>query len=158
MDRETTDMSQGLQKGLLGTSPIRKEGRAKVLGEAQYVDDLVLPGMWHGATVRSKIARGRIRAIHFSPEVDWSEYALVRAADIPGRNTIAHLMQDHPCLAADYINHPEEPILLLAHPDKAALLKAVAGVHIEYGVFPGVFTIEDSEARHLERRRRGRNG
>ena len=132
--------------GLLGTSPLRKEGRAKVLGQALYVDDLTLPGMWYGATVRSKVARGRIRAIHLSPAVDWSAYAVVRAADIPGENTIVHLTRDHPCLAAGFVNHPEEPILLLAHPEKAALLKAVAGITIDYDELPGVFSIEASEA------------
>ena len=142
MDRETHNS----ETGILGTSPIRKEGRAKVLGAAQYVDDLVLPGMWHGATIRSSIARGRILAIHFSPDVNWSEYAVVRAADIPGENTIVHLTRDQPCLAEAFINHPEEPILLLAHADKAALLRAVAGVHIDYEESPGVFTIEESEA------------
>ncbi|HEY4008772.1 MAG TPA: xanthine dehydrogenase family protein molybdopterin-binding subunit [Acidobacteriaceae bacterium] len=130
---------------ILGTSPPRKEGRAKVLGAAKYIDDLSLPGMWHGATVRSSIARGRIRAIHFSDDVDWSKFAIVRASDIPGENTIVHLTKDHPCLAADEVNHPEEPILLLAHPEKAALLAGVAGVHIEYDELPGVFTIEESE-------------
>ncbi len=133
------------QGDILGTSPLRKEGRAKVLGEAKYVDDLSLPGMWHGATVRSSIARGRIRAIHFSPDVDWSRFAIVRASDIPGENTIVHLTKDHPCLAAEHVNHPEEPILLLAHPEKAALIAAVAGVQIEYDELPGVFTIEESE-------------
>lgn len=130
---------------ILGTSPLRKEGRAKVLGHAKYVDDLSLPGMWHGATVRSAIARGRIRAIHFAPEIDWSEFAIVRASDIPGENTIVHLTKDHPCLAAREVNHPEEPILLLAHPEKAALLTGVAGVRVEYDELPGVFTIEESE-------------
>jgi CO/xanthine dehydrogenase Mo-binding subunit len=131
---------------LLGTSPLRKEGRAKVLGEAKYVDDLDLPGMWHGATVRSSIARGRIRSITFSDSVDWTEYAIVRPADIPGENTIVHLTRDHPCLADGVVNHVEEPILLLAHPDKAALLKAKAAIAIEYDPLPGVFTIEESEA------------
>ncbi len=131
---------------VLGTSPLRKEGRAKVLGAAQYVDDLVLPGMWHGATVRSSVARGTIRSVHFSPDVPWTEYAIVRACDIPGKNTIVHLIQDHPCLAEASVNHPEEPILLLAHPDRTALLKAVAGITITYDQLPGVFTIEDSEA------------
>ncbi len=142
-------MGEGKQGSVnegLGTSPLRKEGRAKVLGHAQYVDDLLLPGMWHGATVRSSIARGRIRAIHFHPDVDWAAYAIVRAADIPGENTIVHLTKDHPCLAVTYINHPEEPILLLAHAEKAALLKAAAGIRIEYDELPGVFTIEASEA------------
>jgi CO/xanthine dehydrogenase Mo-binding subunit len=131
---------------ILGASPLRKEGRAKVLGAAQYVDDLSLPGMWFGATVRSSIARGRIRSLHFSPDVDWSQYSIVRAADIPGENTIVHLTKDHPCLASEAVNHPEEPILLIAHPHKTALIAAVRGVTIEYDELPGVFTIEESEA------------
>lgn len=130
---------------IVGTSPLRKEGRAKVLGQTKYVDDLSLPGMWHGTTVRSTIARGKIRAIHFASEIDWSEFAVVRASDIPGENTIIHLTKDHLCLAVREVNHPEEPILLLAHPEKAALLAGVAGVRIEYEELPGVFTIEESE-------------
>ncbi len=44
------------------------------------------------------------------------------------------------------MNHPEEPILLLAHPEKAMLPAAVAAVKITYEELPGVFTIEESEA------------
>jgi CO/xanthine dehydrogenase Mo-binding subunit len=132
-------------QSIIGASPLRKEGRAKVLGEAKYIDDLALPGMWHGATVRSTIARGWIRDITFSADIDWSEYTIVRAGDIPGENTIVHLTKDHPCLAAHEINHVAEPILLLAHPEKAALLAALKGVHIDYEEVPGVFTIEESE-------------
>ena len=131
---------------VLGASPLRKEGRAKVLGAAQYIDDISLPGMWHGATVRSTIARGSIRAINFSADIAWSQYAIVRASDIPGENTIVHLTKDHPCLADPAINHVAEPILLLAHPDKPALLAALAAIRIDYDELPGVFTIEDSEA------------
>jgi CO/xanthine dehydrogenase Mo-binding subunit len=131
---------------LIGASPLRKEGRAKVLGAAQYIDDIELPGMWHGATVRSTIARGRIRSITFTDAVNWSEYAIVRASDIPGENVIVHLTKDHPCLADGAVNHAEEPILLLAHPSKIALLKAKEAIRIEYDPLPGVFTIEESEA------------
>ena len=120
-------MSQGTP--IIGTSPLRKEGRAKVLGAAQYIDDLTLPNMWHGATIRSTIARGRIRNITFAPHINWFDYAIVRAADIPGENTIVHLTKDHPCLAAHEINHVAEPILLLAHPDKSALLAATRRHH-----------------------------
>jgi CO/xanthine dehydrogenase Mo-binding subunit len=44
----------------------RKEGLEKVTGEAKYVDDLKFPGMLYGATVRSPVARGRIRGIESS--------------------------------------------------------------------------------------------
>jgi CO/xanthine dehydrogenase Mo-binding subunit len=131
---------------IVGRSPLRKEGRAKVEGRAAYVDDIVLPGMLHGGTVRSKIARGRILSIGFPPQIPWHEFTIVTARDIPGENTIVHLAKDHPCLADEWVNHPEEPILLLAHADKARLPEAVAAVQIEYEELPGVFTIEESEA------------
>jgi CO/xanthine dehydrogenase Mo-binding subunit len=130
----------------VGSSPIRKEGIAKVLGQAKYVDDVSLPGMWFGATVRSTIARGRIKSIAFDPAIPWDEFTIVTAADIPGENTIVHLTKDHLCLASTHVNHPNEPILLLAHPDRTVLPAAVAAVHIAYEELPGVFTIEESEA------------
>ena len=133
---------------IVGSSPPRKEGRAKLLGSAQYVDDLTLPGMGFGATVRSTIARGRITGIAFPPHIPWHEFTIVTAADIPGENTIVHLGKDHPCLADGFVNHHSEPILLLAHPDRAVLPAAVAAVQITYEELPGVFTIEDSEAKH----------
>jgi len=130
---------------IVGQSPPRKEGKAKVLGRAQYVDDITLPGMWFGATVRSTIPRGRITSIAFDPAIPWHEFTIVSAADIPGENTIVHLTKDHPCLAVTHVNHVAEPILLLAHPDRAVLPAAVAAVHITYEELPAIYTIEDSE-------------
>jgi CO/xanthine dehydrogenase Mo-binding subunit len=43
------------------------------------------------------------------------------------------------------VNHPEEPILLLAHPDRHLYRKAVAAISIEYEPLPAIFTIEESE-------------
>jgi CO/xanthine dehydrogenase Mo-binding subunit len=130
---------------IVGSSPIRKEGVAKVLGRAKYVDDLTLPGMWFGATVRSTIPRGRITSITFDPTIPWHEFTIVTAADIPGENTIVHLTKDHPCLSSTHVNHAEEPILLLAHPNRALLPAAVAAVRITYEELPAIYTIEDSE-------------
>lgn len=134
------------QHHIVGQSPARKEGASKVAGRAQYVDDIALPGMWYGATVRSAIARGRITSISFDPVIPWHEFTIVTSADIPGENTIIHLTRDQPCLASTHVNHVAEPILLLAHPDRAALPAAVAAVHITYEELPPIFTIEDSES------------
>jgi CO/xanthine dehydrogenase Mo-binding subunit len=135
-----TNLSQ-----IVGTSPPRKEGVAKVIGRAQYIDDITLPGMWFGATVRSTIPRGRISSITFDPIIPWHEFTIVSAADIPGENTIVHLSKDHPCLAVTHVNHAEEPILLLAHPNRALLPAAIAAVHITYEELPAIYTIEESE-------------
>jgi CO/xanthine dehydrogenase Mo-binding subunit len=131
--------------GIVGTSVPRLEGRVKVTGEAQYIDDMVLPGMLFGATVRSRIPRGKIKNITFGSGVDWNEFIIVSAKDIPGKNCIALIEDDQPCLAGELINHPEEPILLLAHSDRHLLAKAVAAVSAECDSLPALFTIEESE-------------
>jgi CO/xanthine dehydrogenase Mo-binding subunit len=130
---------------IVGASVPRKEGWDKVTGAARYVDDMVLPGMLYGATVRSDIERGKIRTISFDPSVAWDQYVVVTAKDIPGKNCIALILDDQPCLASDTVNHPEEPILLLAHADRHKLRKAVEAVSIEYDPLPSVQTIEESE-------------
>jgi CO/xanthine dehydrogenase Mo-binding subunit len=123
----------------------RKEGRDKVTGQAQYIDDMSLPGMLYGATVRSRIPRGTIRTITFGPGIPWDEFVVVSAKDIPGQNCVALIVDDQPCLADGAVNHPEEAILLLAHPNRHLLPKAVGAVSIEYDPLPALFTIEESE-------------
>jgi CO/xanthine dehydrogenase Mo-binding subunit len=132
-------------ESIIGAPVPRKEGVDKVTGRAQYVDDIVLPGMIYGATVRSTIPRGRIRKITFDDGIPWHEFVIASARDIPGANCVALITDDQPCLADDIVNHPEEPILLLAHPNRHILPKAVDAVTIEYDPLPAVFTIEDSE-------------
>ena len=132
---------------IVGKSVPRLEGRGKVTGQALYVDDIVLPGMLFGATVRSRIPRGRITKITFGPGVDWNEFVIVSAKDIPGKNCIALIDDDEPCLADGKVNHPEEPILLLAHPDRRLLPQAVEAVSVEYEPLPAIFSIEESEQR-----------
>ncbi|MFZ3264046.1 MAG: xanthine dehydrogenase family protein molybdopterin-binding subunit [Terriglobales bacterium] len=132
-------------ENIIGKSVPRKEGRDKVTGAAQYIDDLSMPGMLFGATVRSQIPRGVIKHISFDPQFEWDEFVIVTARDITGKNCIALIGDDQPCLADGKVNHPEEPILLLAHSNPHLLRKAVDRVSIEYQALPAIFTIEDSE-------------
>ena len=128
----------------IGASRPRREGHAKVTGQARYVDDFVLPGMLHGITVRSPAARGLIRRIDFGPEIPWSEFTIVTAADIPGRNRIALIVDDQPCLAEDRVNHPEEPVVLLAHADRQLLEEARRHITIDVAAEPAVFSVDDA--------------
>ena len=52
-----------------------------------------------------------------------------------------------PCLADGRVNHCDEAIVLLAHPDKHKLHEAAAAVEIEYESLPAVFTLDESERR-----------
>src|SRR5260370_2277838 len=137
-----------MEEKLFGHSVIRKEGRDKVTGRAQYVDDLAFPGMIHGVTVRSGLARGRIRGIRYDSGIPWSEFTIVTAADIPGQNEIAAIAHDQPCLADEFRNHPEEPIVLMDNAEKYLLEEARRAVQIDIEPLPAIFTIEDSLAKH----------
>ena len=130
----------------VGKSVPRKEGREKVTGQSKYVDDLTFPEMLIGATVRSPIARGRIRNIEFTGDLPWEQFTIVTAKDIPGQNIVALISDDQPYLAGEFVNHPEEPVLLVAHPDKYLVEKARQAVHLDIEPLPPVFTMEESLA------------
>ena len=130
---------------IVGVGVPRKEGWDKVTGRVEYIDDMSLPNMLWGATVRSSIARGKVTRITFGTGIPWDEFVIVSAKDIPGKNCVALIVDDQPCLADGFVNHPEEPILLLAHPDQHILPKAVAAVAIDYEPLPALFSIEESE-------------
>ena len=107
---------------VVGRNVLRKEGVEKVTGAARYIDDITYPGMLHGRTVRSTIPSGDIASVALN--FDTSGFTVVDHRDIPGRNIIALIDDDQPCLAAGAVRHFAEPILLLAHPDRAALGRA----------------------------------
>ncbi|MCA1578228.1 MAG: xanthine dehydrogenase family protein molybdopterin-binding subunit [Acidobacteria bacterium] len=131
----------------IGKSFPRKEGRKKVAGQALYIDDLTFPGLLHGVTVRSPVARGRIKNISFEGDIPWDEFTLVTAKDIPGANYVALILNDQPYLAAEFVNHPEEPVLLIAHENKYLVEEARRNVRIEIEEQPAVFTLEDALAK-----------
>ena len=112
----------------VGNNVRRKDGDAKVTGAAKYIDDLTFPGMIHGATIRSTIPRGTIAARHITLSPD---FVVADHRDIPGPNYVALIDPDQPCLAVDQIRHVAEPILLVGHADKHALIDVHKRVTIE---------------------------
>src|SRR5438128_2466675 len=137
-----------MEKQLIGKPIPRKEGRRKVTGQALYVDDLTFPGMLHGVTVRSSIPRGRIKNISFEGDIPWNEFVIVTAKDIRdlklGENYVALILNDQPYLADEVVNHPEEPVVLLAHQDKYLLEEARRHVSIDYEELPAILGLEES--------------
>jgi CO/xanthine dehydrogenase Mo-binding subunit len=124
----------------VGKKVPRKEGIAKVAGVARYVDDLSFPGMLHGATVRSTISSGEILSIRH--DLGRDGYTLADFRDIPGRNVVALIEDDQPCLAEREVRHAAEPILLLAHEEKEKLTSPK--VEIEYRTAEPVYDPEAS--------------
>jgi CO/xanthine dehydrogenase Mo-binding subunit len=135
-----------LRPASVGVSVPKLEGRDKVTGRARYVDDLRIPGMLHGRTVRSTIARGRITRVVLDPAFDWSGVTIADHRDIPGDNVVALIEDDQPLLAATEIRHAEEPVLLLAHEDAERVEAATRAVRIECEPLEPVLTMEQALA------------
>src|ERR1700730_17300839 len=112
----------------VGRNVLRKEGRDKVSGSARYIDDLSFPKLLHARTIRSTVPAGEIAGISFS--FDMSSFTIVDFRDIPGRNIVALIDDDQPCLAEHTIRHVAEPILILVHAERDRLL--AADVRIAY--------------------------
>lgn len=108
----------------------RLEGLAKLTGRERYVDDLPLDGALWGMTVRSPAPRGRVTAIHFRPDVDWSAIIVVDHRDVPGPNEILLIERDQPVLAPGYVRHIHEAVLLVAHPSREMARRAAQAVEV----------------------------
>jgi CO/xanthine dehydrogenase Mo-binding subunit len=106
--------------------PLRREGPEKLTGLAKYADDLVVPGAWYGATIRSTEPHARLLAIELDDGFDWSRVAVVTADDIPGENVVSLIDDDQPVLVpvGGEIRHQAEPVALIAAADRGTLREA----------------------------------
>ena len=134
-----------------GTPPLRREGPAKLTGTARYADDLVVPGAWYGATIRSTDAHARFNGVDLDPGFYWSTVVVVTAADIPGDNVVSSIKADQPILVTvgGEIQHHAEPLVLLAAPDRATLRAARRAVRIRTARLPPVFDPRSSSRARL---------
>jgi len=135
----------GSTRGAARPAPFRREGPDKLTGRAIYVDDLVVPGAWYGATIRSTEPHARFLGLELDPAFDWSQVVVVTAADIPGENVVASIQADQPVLVTDEIRHHAEAVALLAAPDREILRAAKRAVRLRTEPLPAVFDPLESD-------------
>lgn len=123
-------------RGYTGERIPRPDAIAKVLGTAEYVDDLAFDGMLFGGAVRSltypraRVNRIDLAAVKALPGV----VAALTAADIPGRQTIGHLKKDWDVLIpVGGITHClGDPVALIAAESREILEIAKQLAVVEY--------------------------
>jgi CO/xanthine dehydrogenase Mo-binding subunit len=134
--------------------PLRREGPAKLTGVAKYADDLVFPGAWYGATVRSTEPHATLLGIDLDDAFDWSQVVVVTAADIPGDNVVSLIRDDQPILVPidGEIRHQAEALCLIAAADRETLRAAKRHLKVRTQRLPAVFDPLESteEFSHLE--------
>jgi CO/xanthine dehydrogenase Mo-binding subunit len=125
----------------VGRNVPRKEGHEKVTGRALYIDDMSFDNVLYVRTIRSTVPAGAIADIRYG--FDRDGFTIVDHRDVPGRNIVALIDEDQPCLAATNVRHIAEPILLIAHGDRTRLL--AADVAITYNESAANYDPERSE-------------
>jgi len=131
------------QTGAVGRSVIRVDSRDKLRGRVRYVDDLNVPGLWHGAVVRSSVSHGKLRNLQFNPAFDWNSVVVVTPQDIPGKNVADMFEHDMPFLTEDEVRHIGEPLALIAAPTRELLSEAVASVQADIEKLPAIYTMQE---------------
>ncbi len=121
----------------VGQSVTRVDAREKVTGAAAYGVDVQLPGMLHGAVVRSPHPHAMIVSIDTeaaacAPGVA----AVVTGGDYP--YLFGSAMKDQPFLAIDRVRYIGEPVVAIAARTEAEAQEAVDLVRIEYRELPAV--------------------
>jgi CO/xanthine dehydrogenase Mo-binding subunit len=140
--------------GRASRAPLRREGPTKLTGLAKYADDLVFPGAWYGATIRSTEPHARLLAIDLDEAFDWSQVVVVTATDIPGDNVVTLIRDDQPILVpvGGEIRHQAEALCLLAAADRGILREARRHLKVRSQRLPAVFDplASTDELSHLE--------
>jgi xanthine dehydrogenase D subunit len=130
-------------RSVIGTSPTRPDGVAKVQGTFEFSSDLGGDGVLWGATLRSPHPYARIVRIDVSPA--WriaGVEAVITADDVPGKPTYGLIDQDQPVFARDVVRYVGEPVAAVAADHPETCRRALAAIVVEYEVLDPVLDPE----------------
>ncbi|HEY3483977.1 MAG TPA: xanthine dehydrogenase subunit D [Ilumatobacteraceae bacterium] len=124
-----------VREGVIGTSPARPDGIAKVQGSFAFSSDLSADGVLWGATLRSPHPHARIARIDVSPA--WriaGVEAVITADDVPGATTYGLIEQDQPVFAREAVHYVGQPIAAVAADHPETCRRALDAIVVEYEV------------------------
>lgn len=120
--------------------PPRRDFFEKVTGSAEFISDVVVPGMLQGKILRSTIPHGRIRHVDVSaalalPGVE----AVLTGEDIAGLNNHWGLfLNDRPVIAIDRVRYVGEPVAVVVAVDERTAEDALDLIDVDYETLPFV--------------------
>ena len=133
----------------IGKTFRRLDYEIKVTGKAQYLADMLVPGMCHGKILRSPYPHARIKRIDTTI-----------ALKVPGvlavltRDDILHdagiepyygpVFKDQTIVAVEKVRHVGDPVAAVAALTVDAAEEALKLIEVEYEELPAVLTVEDA--------------
>jgi CO/xanthine dehydrogenase Mo-binding subunit len=115
----------------VGRRVTRVDAPVKAIGSAVYGVDMELPGMLHGATLRSPYPHAKIMAIDASAALKAPGVrAVVTGKDFP--YLYGDVVRDQPFLAIDRVRFVGDPVAAVAADTEACALEALGKIRVKY--------------------------
>jgi len=134
--------------GGVGVRAARFRGADLILGRKEFVDDLVRPGMLHGAVVLSPHARALVVSIDTrKARAHPGVVAVATADDVPGKRHYGLLRDDWPgfVAAGEEVSYVGDIVAAIAAVDEATAGEAAALVDVAYEPLPPILDPENAE-------------
>ncbi len=133
----------------IGKTFRRLDYETKVTGKAQYLADMIVPGMCHGKILRSPYPHARIKKIDTAKVLKVAGVVAVLT-----RNDILHdagiepyygpVFKDQTIVAVEKARHVGDPVAAVAALTVDAAEEALKLIEVEYEELPAVLTVEDA--------------
>jgi 4-hydroxybenzoyl-CoA reductase subunit alpha len=137
---------------VVGKSRRRVDGRAKVVGQLRFADDLVLPRMLHAKLLRSPHPHAVIEAIDVQRARSHPGVHLVLTGrDFPVPFGIMPVSQDEYPLAPERVRYVGDPVAAVIAKDEQTAGEALELIEVKYRPLPTIATPEEALA-HPETR------
>jgi len=126
-------------RGTVGESVERPDGPPKVKGEFEYASDLWVPGMLHGATLRSPHPHARIVSIDTAQARSLPGVRAVRThADLPNSELYGLMKSDQYPLARKKVRFLGDPVAIVAADDAQTARDALKLISVTYEPHPPI--------------------
>ncbi|MBM4013506.1 MAG: aldehyde oxidase [Planctomycetes bacterium] len=138
----------GEQFEVIGKRLRKVDGAGKATGEALYTDDLALPGMLHGKTLRSPHPHARIKRIDTTKaEALAGVFGVVTGAEMPARFGVIPWTPDETALCIDKVRFIGDPVAAVAAVDEETATRALDLIEVDYEQLPALFDPAEALAR-----------
>jgi xanthine dehydrogenase D subunit len=118
---------------LIGKSVQRRDVPSKIDGSFEFSNDVVVPGMLFGATVRSPYAHARLLAIDSSLAVKMTGVVKVLTiSDVPTNALTGHIFADQPAFVDDVARYEGEPVAFVVAETQELAWKASDAIKVSW--------------------------
>jgi len=136
-------------EGKVGARALRVDSTEKLLGTGEFVDDMQVPEMLHGAVLRTKYPRARVRRIDTAGAERYPGVKVVLTArDVPGERLLGHVIHDWPVMIAEgeETRYVGDALVILAATTREAARAAIEKIWVEYEVLEPLLSPEAAMA------------